>query len=102
MGAYVGIWGISVGAINIREQIALCHKWWDGGGRSWQKSVDEPADIPHIQAMMVAEWVVSLDNAKVEVMDSGVSGVTKGKIKHVCEGVVLKWLEGVDLGLLNV
>jgi len=91
-----------VGATNIREQIALCHKWWDGGGRSWQKSVDEPADIPHIQAMMVAEWVVSLDNAKVEVMDSGVSGVTKGKIKHVCEGVVLKWLEGVDLGLLNV
>ena len=91
-----------MGAINIREQIALCRKWWDKGGRSWQKSVDVPTDIPHIEAMMVAEWVVSLDNAKVEVMDSGVSGVTKGKIKHVCEGVIVKWLEGVDLGLLNV
>ena len=75
--------------MSISADIGVCRKWWDNGGRSWQKSVDVPTDIPHIEAMMVAEWVVSLDNAKVEVMDSGVSGVTKGKIKQVCEGVVL-------------
>jgi len=66
------------------------------------QSVDVPSDVPEIEAKISAQWVVSLDNAKLEVMASGVSGRTKDKIRHVCEGLMVEWLRGVDLSVLNV
>ena len=76
--------------------------WWDGGGRAWHHSVDVPGDIPIAEAVMVARNVVGLDRAVREVMDSGISDFTKDVVRRLVEANMRKWLEGVDLGLLNV
>ena len=88
--------------MGISVDIGICRSWWDRGGRAWHHSVDIPSDVPEIEAKISAQWVVSLDNAKLEVMASGVSGRTKDKIRHVCEGLMVEWLRGVDLSVLNV
>ena len=65
------------------------------------QSVDVPEDVKQIEAKMSAQWVVSLDNCLVEILDSGISGFAKSQTKHVFEGVMIKWLDGIDLNLLS-
>jgi len=88
--------------LGISSDIEVCREWWGRGGRRWHSAVDEPGDIPVIEAKMAAESVVGLDMALREIMDSGVSVRTKDLSQRIFDAHIKYHIEGVDLGLLNV
>ena len=87
----------------LSEKIAVCRRWWAVGNRPWMHSVDIPADISKAEAMVVAKWVLCLESAfRYLEEESEISDKDRAEVKRIFDGVMAKWFEGVDLGLLNV
>ena len=87
--------------MSISADIAICRKWWDGGGRRWHQGVDVPEDIHKCEVVIAAESVVGLDDALREIMGSEVSVKTKDLSQRMFDAHIEYWLEKVDLDELG-